>query len=361
MRCDVLVVGASVAGCVCAKHCASAGLRVAVAEEHATVGKQGRCTAIVSKRGLDSLGVDYESAVLNEIYGARIIAGPHEMRVQGGGVKALVLNRQRFDEICADEAKCAGARMMLRTRINGFSDGSAFSGNKRLDAAFTVGADGAASFTASAFSFPPIMDFVVGYQEEYRGARIEEHGLVDVLLDARFFPGFFAWFVPCGETSVRIGFAINNATRMADSISYLRKRYRGCIAHARKTREFYAPIPLRARSTTQRGNVLLAGDAAGQTKATTGGGIVFGGNCARMASECIVKAHEGGKLDYERAWRGKYGDALSMHRLLRSTYDRLGQKTIDALLEAGDALGLARVLARFGDMDSVFSGRSAFR
>jgi geranylgeranyl reductase family protein len=361
MRCDVLVVGASVAGCTCAKHCASAGLSVAIAEEHAVAGKQGRCTAIVSKRGLDSLGVDYEGAVLNEIYGARMIAGSHEMRVQGRSAKALVLDRQRFDGICAREAKDAGAMMMLATRVNGFSGGSALSGKKRFDASFIVGADGSASVTASAFSFPAISEFVVGYQEEYRSAHIGEHGIVDVLLDARLFPGFFAWFVPCGRASVRIGFAANNAARIADAISSLRKRYHDCIAHARKTREFYAPIPLRVRSATQRGSVLLAGDAAGQTKATTGGGIVFGGNCARIAAEQIIRTSEGGRLDYERAWRGEYGDALSVHYLLRKAYNALGREAIEALLCAGNAFGLSQLLARFGDMDFIFSGRSAFR
>ncbi|MFH0835496.1 MAG: NAD(P)-binding protein, partial [Candidatus Micrarchaeota archaeon] len=107
MRYDVSVVGAGAVGCIAAKECAGRGLRAAVYEEDSAVGKQRKCTALVSETGLKSIGVDYKRAVLHRVRGAIVSAGNAEMTVDAGKNIASVLDRQKFDEECAREAESA--------------------------------------------------------------------------------------------------------------------------------------------------------------------------------------------------------------------------------------------------------------
>jgi geranylgeranyl reductase family protein len=365
-------VGAGTAGCIAARELAQGGAKVLVLEEDIAAGKQGKCTAIFSKAGMESLGVDYSRAVLNEIRGAKIHAGNTLLEIDSKETKALVLDRFIFDAQCAIEAKNAGVKIMFAEKASSFSRAAsgaitvetqnALSGEKsKFSAKFLVGADGLSSPVAKAFSFPgiPARDFVLCYEAEYANAFVRDERAVEIFLDANGFPGFFAWIVPCGESCVRVGFgtdkpALLDAAKQkffseSTDVSYALVRGR-----AKKKREFYALIPLHARSKTQDGNVLLVGDAAGQVKATTGGGVIFGGLCAKIAAEEILAALKGGGMpQYEKKWREKYGKTLSLHRFIRSFYNLLGNWSVQFFVRAAGFLGVNKFLEKRGDMDYV--------
>jgi len=128
---------------------------------------------------------------------------------------------------------------------------------------------------------------------------------------------------------------------------------RRTLANAEKKTEFNALIPLRARAQTVKGNTLLVGDAAGQVKATTGGGIVFGAKCGRVLAECVAR---GEPSAYEREWR-REASALKWHARLRGLYDSMGERRVGLLLASAKVLGGEWLLSRFGDMDYVLGAR----
>lgn len=364
---DVIVVGGSVAGCAVAKHCAEAGLSVAVLEEHPKPGKYGRCTAIVSKRGLDSIGAEYSKSVLCEIHGANIFCRHSRLCVRTKQVQAIVLDRFLFDESCAKAAKAAGARFFFDTRFISLSQsasGVAVVAGKgasalRFESKVLVGADGATSAVAKAAKFPLLAqsDFSICYEAEYSGASVADSSMVDVFVDSKRLCGLFGWAVPCGKNRVRIGFGTTRHHNLLAAKSWFfgLSRVKSYLpAKARVEREFHALIPLRVRSRTQDGNILLVGDAAGQAKATTGGGIVFASRCAQIAAKEIAAFVKRGKpMDYERAWRAKYGRTLSGHRKLRSLLDFIPPRLASVLLRTASILGLGFLLERFGDMDDI--------
>ncbi|PIO06622.1 hypothetical protein COT29_00155 [Candidatus Micrarchaeota archaeon CG08_land_8_20_14_0_20_59_11] len=333
MHYDVAIVGAGAIGCIAAKELAKRGVSVRVLEEDACVGKQRKCTALVSETGLRSIGVDYKRAVLHRVRGAVISAGTAEMTVDARRPIACVLDRQRFDEECAEEAKSEGAKIFLRRKVRKLPK----------DSEWVVGADGAASFVARTASFPPISRFAFCYEAEYKNARVEDDAFVHVFLDSAF-PGFFGWLVPCGNNVVRIGFGTQEHDRMKEGKRRLASLTSSAVKKSsRKLREFHALIPLKWRQETQRGNVMLVGDAAGQVKATTGGGLVFGGNCARILAESIAE----GK-NYEKEWKRECLGKLQQHALLRSVLDSLPPG-----ITLASAKPFAPLLSRFGDMDSI--------
>ncbi len=129
-------------------------------------------------------------------------------------------------------------------------------------------------------------------------------------------------------------------------------------------REFTYVIPLGPRPHIQKDRVWLVGDAAGQVKATTGGGIVFGGNAALLAGDlasAFVKTNS--QLpNYEAAWRKKFGSMMDLHLLARYGMDVAPNVAFNSGLAVGNAVGLGAWLSKKGDMDFFASGwRSSTR
>ncbi len=363
---ELIVIGCSAAGALAARDASRLGVRTLVLEEHSRSGKQGKCSGLVSRRGLRFLDADFEKTVLNEVRGARFHSKNNWVfSVERRSPVACVLDRQRFDEALARQAKAVGAEILLKRRVTAVTqnaDGVAVHcGAKRFQASYLVAADGATSFTASALGFPKIPRFVLGYEAEFEGAKLETTDFVELFFDARVFPGFFAWLIPAGGRRVRAGFGTCDSKNFA----YSKNAFHRLPAveavtrsrRAKRVREYAHVIPASVRPKTQSdgGRVLLAGDSAGQTKATTGGGIVFGGLCAREAASSIKKSLDfGAPPDYERAWRRRYGGVLASHSLLRRSLDFLGDEGTSALIGLGRRAGLDWFLREFGDMDFVF-------
>ena len=130
-------------------------------------------------------------------------------------------------------------------------------------------------------------------------------------------------------------------------------RVKGVLKGARKSNEFVALIPVSRRKQTVKHNALLVGDAAGQVKATTGGGIVFGAKCARVLADCLAK---GKPKDYEAAWR-REARILGAHSLLRRAFDALPASSVRFGLAAGRVFGAQYLLSKYGDMDEIFSNK----
>jgi flavin-dependent dehydrogenase len=115
-----------------------------------------------------------------------------------------------------------------------------------------------------------------------------------------------------------------------------------------------AAIPVETRAKTaktvgsgmHRKNILLVGDAAGQVKSTTGGGVIFGGNCAALAGKYVTKPER-----YEEEWRAKYGADLTIHKFL---HDYLASKPDSSLSRLGkrlNRLNIGEYLSKSGHMD----------
>jgi len=180
MNADVIVVGAGAIGAICAKESARLGLKTLLLEEHGLVGKQGKCTALVSQNGLHSLGVSFEKTVLNEVNCARIFSPKFVLSVQAEKTQACVLQRQAFDEKCAREANEAGAKLVLKARVEKIvqerGQVTAKTSKGTFSAEVLVGCDGVSSVVAQSAGFPaiPAEKIVVGWEGEFEKAVVED-------------------------------------------------------------------------------------------------------------------------------------------------------------------------------------------
>jgi len=285
--------------------------------------------------------------VLNTVKGARVHSpGAGEMVVGNGRVRACVVDRSNLDSLLSEAAEREGAKIECGARVT----------RNGLRARTVVGADGAGSGVASWFGFPKISEFAVCMQADYSCARVSEKDRLDMFLSNARFPGFFGWMIPVSSDCLRVGMgafadfssggAPNVKALFDDFVS--RKPVRDAIEGAKKENALAGSIPLKPRAGTAKENVLLVGDAAGHVKATTGGGVVFGAEGARIAARCIA----GGRIrGYEGEWKAALGRDLALHWRARAFLNSLPDARMDSLFSMAKRLGAEAFLEKFGDMD----------
>jgi digeranylgeranylglycerophospholipid reductase len=109
-------------------------------------------------------------------------------------------------------------------------------------------------------------------------------------------------------------------------------------------------IPIGAPERTVADRGFLLGDAAGQTKPFTGGGILYGMTAADLAVEHIAPDDPTSLQDYETAWRDELGREIALGHWLRRAYDLPGP-----IRELGLRLTSGRIGVHMDRPTSMFS------
>lgn len=347
-------MGAGIIGLVLGKELAARGVDVEVYDSKRTVSQDtAKASGIFSKEGLARIGVAYSGACLNTLDGAVIYAGGESVAISANGTKAYVLDRGALAEICAKEAKGAGAKITLGRRLSK-AELEEIASDRDI---VLVGADGAVSTVASTFGFPKINEYILTYKAEYDGAHIPDLHKAELFFSNKVAGRFFGWTVPYSKGVLEVGVGISSRTRENSTSAFRRfaatKLVTERVGGAKMTAGYASMIPLSYRSRTVVRNVLLVGDAAGQVKATTGGGIIFGASCARIAARCIAAHINDSKplRAYERAWRRKHGLDLRLHKMIHSSYSMMGDRTLAMAIRTAKLLGIDSFLGTYGDMD----------
>ena len=349
---EVVIVGGGTSGLILARELGRRGIGATVFESEKKIGtKADKASGILSASGLSKLGIGFSDAIVNTLYGASLHAGKRSLHVRSEKLQAYVLDRIRLAEICADEAKNAGAKIATGKKI-GTEELEQFSADGKI----IVGADGGLSAVARWAKFPPIADHILTFKALFEDSERSTDDEVDLFFSERFANGFFGWAVPYGKGIVELGIGTKSGS-WNSSEAFRRMMGEDSVKEAvgggKMVDSKASIIPVGTRSYTAKGEVMLVGDAAGQVKATTGGGIIFGGACAIVAAESISKHLERGEpLErYDKRWRKLYGNDLSMHRFIHAYYSKAGEAGVERLLWLLDTLGMGGFLSKYGDMD----------
>jgi flavin-dependent dehydrogenase len=205
-RCDVLIVGAGLAGLWTARRLAGAGLDVVLVDGRSRVDRQIRTTGIFVRRTLedfplpdDCFGPAVRRVVLHSPArrGLTLESPEPEFRVARMGL----LYRRLLEE-----AREAGVRWRPRTRcveIGWDSRGTvvrlAGSGASSLRPRYVIGADGARSRVADWLGLDRNSQWIAGVEEVYTGVPLEGPPVFHCLLSDELAPGYLAWMVHDGE------------------------------------------------------------------------------------------------------------------------------------------------------------------
>ena len=113
----------------------------------------------------------------------------------------------------------------------------------------------------------------------------------------------------------------------------------------------YGAIPLRPLPRTCADRILAIGEAAGQVKPTTGGGIYYGLLCADIAADTLHQAFEAddfsaAKLSsYDRRWRARLNRELQSGYWLVRFYRRLSNRHIEYLFRIMSSNNIPQFIA----------------
>lgn len=344
---DVVVIGAGPAGGLAARQLARKGLSVTVFEEHKEVGRPVHCAGLIGMNGLHEIGVVPKPPVVIRQVSKSIFHAPSgaQLTFDKGEPHAYVLHRDLLDQQIVEEAQRAGANLERETRVircypcqEGMRVLVLHKGSKReLTTRFVVNAEGIRARLGHLHGLPrPKHAYMLpALQCEVSDISISPN-VVHLFFDTQIANQFFAWVIPLEDNRARIGLATahRNTRQALDKFRTQCSLLSGAKAEKWFGGVVYTGGPV-ARTVSRR--FVSVGDAAGQTKATTGGGVVAGGNCAIMAAHLITDAlaqdryrHQA-LIEYERRWKRSWGRQLWLMAILRRFLNRLDNPDLDAL------------------------------
>lgn len=346
MRWDVICVGGGPAGTLTATLLANRGFHVIVVEEDPIIGWPVRCAGLVTKRVLDMADIG-EDVVHNEISGARIHA-PDDTTIFIGGNKthALVIDREAFDRKLAEKAENAGATIRCKCRVNDIfkrDDKVIITGTERISGKYVIGADGARSLIARCMNIAPPKKYIHTLQTI--AAPPSDPDTVEIFIGSDVAPGFFAWIIPEGtEAKIGLGVAAGHNIRQYFDRFLKRMKIKSKVTTA-------GIIPFGLRTPLQQGNVALVGDAAGQVKPTSGGGLYPGLTGACILAKSLSETLEGTKpLNYERSYLKAMAKELRRGMFIYNRFAKMGDDKINQVFAAAND-AIIKTVNTYGDID----------
>ncbi|MBI3840457.1 MAG: NAD(P)/FAD-dependent oxidoreductase [Thaumarchaeota archaeon] len=344
---DLVVGGGSVAGLAFAAEASKRGLSVVVAEEHDRVGEPEKCDGLVSLRGLSYFGHPPRPEVVQNQIASGVIHSPGGKRfaVNATALDVVVLDRSAYDRQLADEATEGGAEVLTGTRVTRVSESnqgvSIEAGGKTLTAKYYVDATGPAS--------SPRRGILPAAKYELEGEWVKEK-VVEVFIDSAKYPGFFAWVIPIGSHRAKVGAAGRGVSPFKALDAFLEDR------PATVLRRVSAPIFIGGPvGEFVKGRKVLVGEAAGQVKPTTAGGIMTSLSGAVVAakwfSESIKKRDPDLILNYQREWEARFLKEMRSMKRLRGVFEKLSNSDLEALVRV---LATPRLIMKLSQTDFDF-------
>jgi geranylgeranyl reductase family protein len=352
---DVIVVGAGPAGNNAALSLASQGYGVTVIDSRENIGDK-LCTGLVGEECFRRYPID-PSLVYREINAASVVSPSGEVvRFETPRPVARVVNRVAYVTSFADRARESGAEYLLGRRVVSLEQHknrvSVATDEGTVEARALVLAAGFGSQLNRQLGLGEPADYVVGIQALVRTEGIDE---VKVYLGRDVAPGFFAWLVPTEPGYALAGLLVrkNAPERFATFISARE-------AEGRITEIVNKPvcwgIPLRPLRKTYTDRVLVVGDAAGQVKPTTGGGIFYSLLASEVASGALHQALSEDKLSanrlgaYQKEWKNLLSTELEVGYSARRVFEYLGDSHISSLIHQASNNGFIAELADSPDV-----------
>ena len=356
---DLAIVGAGPAGSCAAWESVKykPGVSVSIFEEHSNIGRPLQCSGLVATDGLRNLGLNLTKLNYNKIKRAKFIAPNFSsFDINRGKDSMVVIDRVALDNYLAERARTNGCEYHLEHRVNQihFDDNGwiLYINHKKKKkihrSKVLVSAEGVhARLTRSIGLSPPDRNWLFpALQYEFEDTQDVDPDCVELYFGRKYAPGFFGWFIPINENSVRLGIAVEPRFKGKRRLflkqfrkhPFLKDRFK----NSKITNSYggYVPVSGPVKITYHK-SFMVIGDAAGQSKATTGGGINIGGYCGRlaglMARKIILEELPSLKAcrDYQNQWRTLFEPNLSLMKLFRRILTPLPDETWNEIIKIG--------------------------
>ncbi len=324
---DVVIAGGSIAGLLCAREVSSKGFSVLVIEEDYEIGTPEHCGGLVSVKGLEEIGViPFEKTFDHRIESAKIVSPKgNEFIIDSKNKNIIEINRRELDKQIAFQAQKNGTKIKVRTSFQEITETGIRTNDEDIDCKIFVDARGISSLIQKDRT-----GILSSAQYEIYADWIK-NGKIEVILDQEKFPGFFGWIIPSSNGKGKVGVAGKGINVSETLEKFLEER-----GNYSTIRKIFAPIwikgPIKQFVTDK---TVIVGDAAGQAKPTTAGGIFSSGMGGVYAGQTIAKFlktnNKSDLNEYQKKWMGRFGKEFEKQVFLRHVLEKLDNDTIDKI------------------------------
>ena len=326
---DLIIVGAGPVGSHLAQKMQEKGLEALVIERSEEIGLPLACSGHVSPDIWNFVPEgSRERLYQNEIEGADFHTDSgRKYSFYKDETVSYVIDRVELDKVKAEQAQEAGARYNMGETVREVKEKEdsviVETDKDSYEALMVAGCDGASSTVRTESGLPEPDHFYQGilcFSDEE-----DSSDFVDVFLDV---PDFFGWRIPRGD-SVEYGAAVPRGENPQKWLDNVTERF---IEEEERKNICAGAIPVGPPKKVTSERIFLVGDAAGQTKPFTGGGILYGMRAADKAVETVSVKDPSTLQDYEESWRGELLNDIRIGSLIESSYSwpdpvqRLGLK-----------------------------------
>jgi digeranylgeranylglycerophospholipid reductase len=369
---DVVCIGGGPGSAFAAMEILKSHNSVGIFEEHKEIGRPVNCAGLISLSGFQKLKIKVPNECIQNKVRGSIFFSPsgNQFEVKRKETQAYVIDRAKFDKYLMDIVEDLNGKIYLNTKVKSLvkkkskAVGIVVQNNQKLcDIKSKVIIDGEgvrAKFIKEMGLVPSRRETLIpAIQYEMKNVQLDEN-LVQIYIGRKIAPGFFAYIIPTSNNTARIAIG-SKIGKPKDYINYFIKKHPiaskilgqgkiyerggGLIMIGGPIRKTYAP------------GFLGIGDSVGHVKATTGGGVVFGGLCAKIAGKVAGEALAEDDFSanflkkYQSEWQERYLRELRLMRLLRGILNAMPDRVIDELFLALSNQGIPELIEGIGDMD----------
>jgi digeranylgeranylglycerophospholipid reductase len=355
---DVLVVGAGPVGTTFARLIAQKGFKVAILEKKKSVGLPLQCAGLLGRKIKD---VNYfpDELIINPVYGAYLHSpSNHVLSVAKKKPQAFVIDRIGYDKYLSQLAVDAGARLFLNHEVKDLNlEKGRIILNKQkgsMDGQIIVGSDGYNSVVRTKFHSSAETMQAAQFLVDF-GKDLFPMDYVHLHVNSHNSPGFL-WIIPLSKTTARVGlfgdYDYHTLNNILKDFLNKKKEFKGYSI----VKKYHGRIPIyNPKNKIVKDRALLLGDAAAQVKPTTGGGLLLGFKCAKIAADVTFKAlkeeNTGILPEYESEYRKKFKKELNTQLQVQKIFKSLTDDDLDYMFLKLKETGAEKFISEKGDMD----------
>ena len=326
---DVVTVGGSISGLLASREIAESGFKVKVLEDDLEIGLPEKCDGLVSIRCLEAIGIAPTSRLIQNNIKKAVVYSPNgsSIEIDASNQGIVVLDRSKFDRELAKNASNSGAEIELGQRVNK---------KNQEDKSVTI-------FTETASYTSKWVVNAVGYsglsileKKTLPAAKFEVYGTwfkkdtIEIYFDQRKTPGYFLWVIPISSDIAKVGSAGIGVNQFQILDDFIKERKGSVVKKTAAQIVVGGPI-----NQFVSGNIVTVGDAAGQAKPTTGGGIYSGGVGGILAGKYLsesLSSDDNQKIfKYEKIWRKLFNKEFRSQSQIRGILNKIDNSKIDKI------------------------------